>query len=254
MLSTERALAVWQALADPNRLRLFELLLQSDQTNSELGEATGLRQNLLSHHLTVLLDCELIRAHQSKGDARRHYFSVNLHTARGLLRWWDHRSPLERSPLPALKRPRRVLFLCLHNTSRSVMAESLARYLAPNALLPFSAGLKATTEPPLLPVARQVLEEHGLVTEGRVTKTYDDAIAGITIDYVIAVCDIVHEAMLPPALTQAEYLHWSLCDPLEGETETEQLLIAYELYAELERRIAFFVRRLADEDVPAEHD
>jgi protein-tyrosine-phosphatase len=217
-----------------------------------LVEETGLRQNVLSHHLNVMLHCGLIRAHASLGDARRHYYSVDLTTAHCLGEWWDLHTPQTGRSLPALKRPRRVLFICLYTTTRSVMAELLARHLAPNALVPFSAGLRAAPGPPLLPMACRVLEEHGLAVGEVAAKTYHDVVSVTTLDYVIAVCDIVHEAMLPPVLAQAEYLHWSLRDPLEGETEQEQLAISRELCHELEQRITFFVRHLAHEEIQAE--
>ena len=248
MLSQEQTLAVLQALADSNRLQLFEMLLKSDRTNSELVDATGLRQNLVSHHLMIMLDCGLIRAHKSLGDARRHYYSANLTTAHHMGEWWARHNPLTCRSLPSLSRPRQVLFLCLYTTTRSVMAEQLARHLAPKALVPFCAGLKETPEPPLLPVARRVLVEHGLDIAEVAPKTYQAVITATPVDYVIAVCDIVHEAMLPATLAQAKYLHWSLRDPGEGETEEKQLAIAHELYDELEQRISFFVKRLAYEE------
>lgn len=252
MLSEERVLTILQALADSHRLQLYEILLRSDRNNSELAKKTGLRQNLLSHHLNTMLDCGLVRVHQSLGDARRHYYSADLATAHYVGEWWDLHTPPTSKSLPSLKRPRYVLFLCLHNTTRSVMAEKLAHHLAPTSLIPFSAGLKETPGPPLLPVARRVLDEHGVTAGDVAAKTYHDVIATTALDYIIVVCDIVHEAMLPPGLAKAEYLHWSLRDPEEGVAEKERLAIADELYAELERRITFFVQRLAHEETQAE--
>jgi protein-tyrosine-phosphatase/DNA-binding HxlR family transcriptional regulator len=250
MLSEVEVVEIFKALADPNRLRLFELLLCSDQTNSELMDATGLRQNLLSHHLAMLHECGLIQEHQSYGgDARRHYYSVNLATARQIRVWWEDHSPLDQEALPVLKRPRRVLFLCLENATRSLMAEVMARYHTSGALIPVSAGVHEPLSP--LPEALwQVLAEHNLPTDSLVQKTYA-ALEDTAFDYVIVVCDIVHEGLVPPTFEGATYMHWSLSDPtLEAPDDpVRQLEVARRLYSELDLRLALFVQCVAQEEV-----
>jgi protein-tyrosine-phosphatase/DNA-binding transcriptional ArsR family regulator len=249
MLSEVQVVEIFKALADPNRLLLFELLLCSDQTNSELMDATGLRQNLLSHHLAMLHECELIQEHQSYGgDARRHYYSVNLATARQIRGWWEDHSPLDPESLPVLKRPRRVLFLCLENATRSLMAEVMARFHTSGALIPVSAGVREPVSP--LPQALwQVLAEHDLPTDSLVQKTYQ-SLRVMAFDYVIVVCDIVHEGLVPPTVEGATYMHWSLSDPTQEAPDdpARQLEVARRLYNELELRLALFVQCVAKEE------
>jgi protein-tyrosine-phosphatase/DNA-binding HxlR family transcriptional regulator len=255
MLSEVEVIEIFKALADPNRLHLFELLLCSDQTNSELMDATGLRQNLLSHHLAMLHECGLIQEHQSYGgDARRHYYSVNLATTRQIRDWWEDHSPLDPDSLPVLKRPRRVLFLCLENATRSLMAEVMARYHTSGALIAFSAGVRDPVSP--LPDALwQVLTEHNLPADSLVQKTYT-FLEGMTFDHVIVVCDIVHEGLVPPTVEGATYMHWSLSDPTQEAPDdpARQLEVARRLYDELELRLALFVQCVAQEeaDSPSE--
>jgi protein-tyrosine-phosphatase/DNA-binding HxlR family transcriptional regulator len=249
MLSEAQVVEIFKALADPNRLLLFELLLCSDQTNSELMDATGLRQNLLSHHLAMLHECELIQEHQSHGgDARRHYYSVNLATARQIRGWWEDHSPLDPESLPVLERPRRVLFLCLENATRSLMAEIMARYHTSGALIPVSAGVREPVSP--LPQALwQVLAEHNLPTDSLLQKTYQ-SLRVMAFDYVIVVCDIVHEGLVPPTVEGATYMHWSLSDPTQEAPDdpARQLEVARRLYNELELRLALFVQCVAKEE------
>lgn len=249
MLSEAQVVEIFKALADPNRLHLYELLLCSDQTNSELMDATGLRQNLLSHHLTMLHQCGLIQEHQSYGgDARRHYYSTNLATARQMRGWWEDHSPLDPEALPTLKRPRRVLFLCLENATRSLMAEVMARHHTSGALIPASAGVREPTTP--LPAALwQVLAEHNLPTDSLVQKTYQ-SLGDMTFDFVIVVCDIVHEGLVPPTFEGATYIHWSLSDPVldAPDDPVRQLEVARRLYDELELRLALFVQCVAKEE------
>ena len=252
MLSEIQIIDILKALADPNRLRLFELLMRSDHTNSELMDQTGLRQNLLSHHLNILCASGLVRASQSIGDARRHYYSVDLKTNRAFGAWWQQHIPVETLPLPPLKYPRRVLFLCLRNASRSMIAEALARHISPGALIVYSAGMEEMVEP-LPAVTLRVMAEHHISLDGLTAKTYHALPPDIEYDYLISVCDIVHENSIPDTLKYREYIHWSLRDPTDGvKSEAEQLQMARDLYDEIVLRLTYFVQCLAKEDAAAE--
>ncbi len=249
MLYDEQIIEVLKALADPNRLRLFDLLLASDRTNSELIEATGLKQNLLSHHLNILTGSGLVREHRSVGDARRHYFYVDLNMACLLRTWCEKHSPCEQSVLPTLKQPRRVLFLCYQNATRSIFAELLARRIAQHALIPYSAGIKEADRP-IPPSTFQVLAERGFPAD--FTQKSMEALADVRFDYVIAVCDIVHEHLFPPALEGIPYIHWSLVDPVDVTSDPNgQLIAARALFDEVALRIRFLVQRLADDEAQA---
>lgn len=246
-LTDSQVIEIFKALSDPNRLQLFQLLMDSDRTNSELMDATGLRQNLLSHHLNIMTECGLIQAHRSIGDARRHYYSPRLQVATACREWWVCNSPSRSSKLPALKRPRRVLFLCLRNGARSFMAEAIARHLAPDALIPFSAGIE-DTELPLLTLGKAVLEENGIPMGDFEPKTYQ-SLPPADYDFVVTVCDIVHEREMPPEFEHLPMLHWSLDDPIDvADTEAGQLAATRELYDQIALRLAFLVQRLATEE------
>lgn len=66
-----------KALADPNRLRIFNLLMEGSQCNCELGESLGLPPNLISHHLALLRQIGLVTAERYPTDARWIIYSVN---------------------------------------------------------------------------------------------------------------------------------------------------------------------------------
>jgi DNA-binding transcriptional ArsR family regulator len=57
-----RPMSVWNALADPHRRTMVELLRQRPRTVGELVERTGLSQPGTSKHLRVLRDAGLVRA------------------------------------------------------------------------------------------------------------------------------------------------------------------------------------------------
>ncbi len=82
----EEAVAVLQALADANRLRILDLLMQGDSCNCELTERLGLPANLLSHHLRVLRQAGLVRSRRDALDGRWIYYVVSKET---LGRWRD---------------------------------------------------------------------------------------------------------------------------------------------------------------------
>ena len=77
-LSTlKQAAALCKALADPNRLRILEVLMQGDSCNCELNERLGLPPNLLSHHLRILRQAGLIKNRRDVIDGRWIYYSVD---------------------------------------------------------------------------------------------------------------------------------------------------------------------------------
>jgi ArsR family transcriptional regulator, arsenate/arsenite/antimonite-responsive transcriptional repressor len=73
----EEAVVVLKALADPNRLRIFEILMQGTSCNCELNEQLGLAPNLLSHHLRVLQQAGLVNSRRDAVDGRWIYYTVN---------------------------------------------------------------------------------------------------------------------------------------------------------------------------------
>jgi ArsR family transcriptional regulator, arsenate/arsenite/antimonite-responsive transcriptional repressor len=81
----DEVLAQLKACADPNRLRIFALLLEGESCNGVLNEALGLAPNLLSHHLRVLREAGLIRDRRDSVDARWIYYSVD---EAALTRWY----------------------------------------------------------------------------------------------------------------------------------------------------------------------
>jgi protein-tyrosine-phosphatase len=248
MITDADIVEMLKALADPNRLHLFQLLLASDRSNSELMAETGLSQNLLSHHLNVLVVAGLVTPQQSIGDARRRYFCPNLSRVRELGDHWQQRIPATLRDFPTLEQPRRVLFLCPQNAARSLMAEAIANYRAPGALIARSAGLESGAVVPS--ILREVLDEHGIPHESLTMQTYQ-VLAGIPFDYVITVCDRVHENSIPRDFALLPYLHWSIRDPMDQTNGEEQLEAMRRLYSELEQRLAFFVHQLARQEARA---
>jgi len=66
-----------KVLADPTRLAVLDLLMQGVQCNCHVGDRLGLTMNLISHHLKVLREANLVDVERDPLDARWMYYSVN---------------------------------------------------------------------------------------------------------------------------------------------------------------------------------
>ena len=73
----ENAPLVFKAMADPNRLRILDTLMQGVSCNGELNDRLGQPPNLLSHHLGVLKKAGLITSRRDAVDGRWIYYAVD---------------------------------------------------------------------------------------------------------------------------------------------------------------------------------
>jgi arsenate reductase len=116
--------------------------------------------------------------------------------------------------------PVRVLFVCVANSARSQMAETLARSIFGASAEVASAGSAPTRVNPL---AVRVLAEIGLDASGQRSKAVADLPAAFleSLDYVVALCA---EEVCPHVPARAKKLRWPLPDPaLPAPSEAEAL-------------------------------
>lgn len=130
--------------------------------------------------------------------------------------------------------PKRVLFLCTHNSARSHMAEGLLRALGGTAFTVFSAGTVATR---VRPEAIAVMQELGIDISSQSSKTLDRYLHE-PLDEVITVCDDANDTC-PVFPGPVQRRHWSIADPsgVEG-TEAERLAAFRAARDDLRQRIA----------------
>lgn len=108
-------------------------------------------------------------------------------------------------------RKKKILFVCIHNSARSQMAEAWVNHLCSEVAVAESAGLEPGE---LNPLVVEVMKEEGIDISGSATKAVLDLFAqGRRYDFVITVCDqeAAERCPLFPGLT--ERLHWSFADP-----------------------------------------
>lgn len=129
-------------------------------------------------------------------------------------------------------RPRHVLFLCVANSARSQMAETIARALAPASVKISSAGSQPARVNPL---AVRTLAEIGLDASGNRSKSVDE-IRPDDVDVVVTLCA---EEVCPVFLGTAARFHWALPDPASaGGDEGARLEAFRRVRDELRRRLA----------------
>ena len=139
-----------------------------------------------------------------------------------------------------MERKIKVLFVCIHNSARSQIAEALLNNIGGDRFEAFSAGL----EPGILnQLAVEVMREVGVDISTNQTKSvFDFFKSGKLFDYVVTVCDGASAEKCPifPGITTR--LHWSFEDPaaLEGDHET-RLVSARKIRDEIQAAVEAFV-------------
>ena len=104
--------------------------------------------------------------------------------------------------------PRAVLFLCVHNSARSQMAEGFARTLAPSEVTVWSAG----SEPcGLNPLAVEVMREVGIDIHSQRSQAIAD-VPWRDADTVVTLCGEA-EGICPVVAGDVRRVHWPLPDP-----------------------------------------
>lgn len=106
---------------------------------------------------------------------------------------------------------RRVLFVCIHNSARSQMAEAFLKQRCGDKFEVQSAGLEPGK---LNPTVVEVMKEIGIDISGNPTKAVWDFVkAGESFSYVITVCDETSAERCPVFPGMTTRLHWSFPDP-----------------------------------------
>ena len=117
----------------------------------------------------------------------------------------------------------KVLFVCIHNSARSQMAEAFLNQLGGDRYEAESAGLEPGR---LNPVVVEAMREAGIDISGQPTKSVASMIArGPLFDYVVTVCDEASAERCPAFPGVGQRLHWPFPDP-SGFTGTPEEKLA----------------------------
>lgn len=117
----------------------------------------------------------------------------------------------------------KVLFVCIHNSGRSQMAEALLRHLGGDRFEPESAGFEPGK---LNPIVVESLKEIGIdISQAKTKSVFDLYKQGRMYQYVVTVCDESSSERCPifPGIIR-ERIHWSFQDPSSFEGSHEERL------------------------------
>ncbi|MEY4758003.1 MAG: hypothetical protein RJA34_2901 [Pseudomonadota bacterium] len=125
--------------------------------------------------------------------------------------------------------PLNVLFLCTHNSARSILAEALLNAMGNGRFKAYSAGSSPRENQQPNPLGLQVLQKAGIAIEGLHSKSWDAfATPGAPqMDLIITVCDNAAGEVCPIWPGHPATAHWGYPDPSEGDAPDEAKLEAF---------------------------
>jgi arsenate reductase len=130
----------------------------------------------------------------------------------------------------------KVLFICIHNSARSQMAEAWLNYNCGEFFEAQSAGLEPGT---LNPLAVEVMQEVDIDISGKKTQAVFDVFKSRQLfSHVVTVCDESSAEKCPIFPGPTKRLHWSFADPSQATgTNEEKLRRVREIRDEIRAKI-----------------
>jgi ArsR family transcriptional regulator, arsenate/arsenite/antimonite-responsive transcriptional repressor / arsenate reductase (thioredoxin) len=248
------------SLGQEHRIRIFRILMRAGPLGLAAGEIAGfagLAPSALSFHAAHLENAGLLRSWRV---GRHVFYAVAADGVQRLLAFLTEECcdgrPELCGGLAGFAFPRcepggdramndnrvfNVLFLCHHNSARSIMAEAILARLGIGRFRAFSAGKepRGTVHPYTLDLLRA---NNHPVDELR-SKSWD-AFAGPEaprLDFVFSVCEVTAGEICPAWPGQPMTAHWSVPDPAAASgREAERRLAFADAYRMLNTRIGIF--------------
>lgn len=137
-----------------------------------------------------------------------------------------------------------VLFLCTHNSARSILAEAILNHIGRGRFKAYSAGSHPNDNQQPNPLGLQVLKNSGISIDGLRSKTWDEfALSDAPhMDLVITVCDNAAGEVCPYWPGQPATAHWGYPDPSAGDgTDVQKLEAFRQTMHALKRRLDILI-------------
>ncbi|MGH6620855.1 MAG: metalloregulator ArsR/SmtB family transcription factor [Alphaproteobacteria bacterium] len=255
-MDSSHAAIAFSALSQETRVSLLRLLAGAGAIGMPAGEIQArlsVPASTLSFHLSVLENAGLV---QSTRRGRQMIYAVRINGLRELVAVLTEtccaRNPdlcfdLEKLfpiciPEEAGMKPSfNVLFLCTHNSARSIAAEALLNKIGRGSFRAYSAGSEPADAPN--PAVIEKLKGLGHDVSRLRSKSWDEFARpdAPKMDFVIALCDTVQGQQCPEFGNTAVTASWPLPDPSHYRgSEVERGILLNQLIAMLSRRLEIF--------------
>ena len=257
-MDKKAALSALAALSQETRLDIFRLLVQSGPEGRAAGaiaDRLGVAPATLSFHLSQLTNAGLI---EQRRESRSLIYSAAFGRMNDLLGFLTENCcgnpapvarcepecppPQEGNTTMDESRVYNALFLCTHNSARSVMAECILNREGKGRFRAFSAGSQPSGR--INPHVQALLERLGHPVSGLRSKNWDEfAVPGAPVmDFVFTVCDNAAGEVCPVWPGHPATAHWGFPDPSGAQgTDAEKAAFTADVYRRIERRIQTFV-------------
>lgn len=249
------AAAAFAALGQATRLELLRALLAAGPSGlpaGEVGQRLGVPPSTLSFHLRALEQAGLVAATRQ---GRSLIYAAQVARLRALLAFLAESccggEPARCGDLQrlidtlttkgprAMETPFNVLFLCTHNSARSIMAEAILDKIGRPRFEGWSAGSDPRAEGPL-PEVMALLRTLGHDTSELRSKSWHE-LAGPgapRMDFVITLCDTIQGQACPDFGDTTVTGAWPMPDPSKFTgNAAERATLLNEVYAGLRRRL-----------------
>ena len=129
-----------------------------------------------------------------------------------------------------------VVFICIHNSARSQMAEAWLNRIGGDSFTAQSAGLEPGK---LNPIVVEAMAEEGIDISKKGTQAVSDVLqSGLRFAYAITVCDETSAEKCPVFPGPTRRLHWGFPDPsaLQG-THAEKLAAVRQIRDQIRAKV-----------------
>ena len=256
MEATDAALG-FAALSQETRLKLMRLLATKGASGMAAGElAAELRQvpSTLSFHLAALEQAGLV---QSTRQGRQIIYAVRFAGLRSLFSFLTETCcsgrpdlcgdlarllPDETLEEELMTSVFNVLFLCTHNSARSLMAQAILEQIGKGKFNAYSAGSEPASGP--MPEVIDKLETLGHDVSRLRCKSWNEFAHADAprMDFVITLCDTIAGQDCPDLGEKVMTGAWPLPDPAKfSGTAAERATMINELYGMIRRRLEIFM-------------
>jgi protein-tyrosine-phosphatase len=141
-----------------------------------------------------------------------------------------------------------ILFLCTHNSARSIIGEALASTQTRGKFIGYSAG--STPVASVNPFATELAVDMGYPVEKLRSKSWDEFALPDSpkMDFIITVCDNAAGEVCPVWVGNPVIAHWGFPDPSKAEGSDEEKRKAFkEVMLGLRKKIQLLA------DLPLDH-